>query len=82
MKPIVTIVILFLAFLGQAQTKSTAEERIPYGNNPGVGKYVKVGDARLYYEIYGKGQPLVMLHGGVYGSIVIFLQYGIMSIFF
>ena len=28
-----------------------------------------MGDAKLYYEIYGKGKPLVLLHGGVYGYI-------------
>lgn len=42
---------------------------IPYGNNPAAGNYVSVGDAKLYYEVYGKGKPLVMLHGGVYGYI-------------
>ena len=26
------------------------------------------GDARIYYEVYGKGQPLVILHGGIFGS--------------
>lgn len=43
--------------------------KIPYGNNPAAGKYINVGDARIYYEIYGSGKPLVMLHGGVYGYI-------------
>ena len=42
---------------------------IPYGNNPTAGNYFNVGGARLYYEIYGQGKPLVMLHGGVYGYI-------------
>ena len=42
---------------------------IPYGNNPSAGHYFNVGDAKIYYEIYGKGKPLVMLHGGVYGYI-------------
>lgn len=41
---------------------------IPYGNNPKAGRYVQAGDARIYYEVYGKGNPLVVLHGGVYGS--------------
>ena len=41
----------------------------PYGNNPQAGKYLNVGDARIYYEIYGKGEPVVLLHGGVYGYI-------------
>lgn len=52
------------------------EKRIPgngakinYGNNPAAGNYVDVGDAKLYYEVYGSGQPFVLLHGGVYGYI-------------
>jgi hypothetical protein len=30
--------------------------------------YASVNDLEMYYEIYGTGQPLVMLHGG-YRSI-------------
>jgi pimeloyl-ACP methyl ester carboxylesterase len=44
-------------------------KKITYGNNPEAGKYFNVGDANLYYEIYGKGEPFVLLHGGVYGYI-------------
>lgn len=44
-------------------------QTIPYGNNPEAGKYLNVGDAKLYYEVYGKGKPFVLLHGGVYGYI-------------
>lgn len=33
------------------------------GNNPELGKYVDVGGVKLYYEIYGKGEPLLMLNG-------------------
>jgi pimeloyl-ACP methyl ester carboxylesterase len=39
-----------------------------YGDNPTAGHYVKSGDAKIYYEVYGKGAPLVMLHGGIAGS--------------
>lgn len=46
-----------------------AKGSIPYGNNPKAGKYISVGDAKLYYEIYGQGEPIVLLHGGVYGYI-------------
>jgi len=45
------------------------DDKIPYGNNPQAGRYLDVGDARLYYEVYGKGQPILLLHGGVYGYI-------------
>lgn len=41
---------------------------IPYGNNPKAGHYATAGDARIYYEVYGKGKPLVILHGGIVGS--------------
>ncbi len=34
-----------------------------YGKNDAVGKTVKLNDAELYYEIYGEGEPLVLLHG-------------------
>lgn len=49
-------------------------QSIPYGNNPAAGHYVDAGGVNLYYEIYGKGQPLVMLHGGIYGYIDEFSQ--------
>ncbi len=44
--------------------------KIPYGANAEVGKYVQTKDAKIYYEVYGKGQPIVVLHGGLFGSTV------------
>jgi pimeloyl-ACP methyl ester carboxylesterase len=40
----------------------------PYGANPKAGHYVQADDAKIYYEVYGKGKPLVVLHGGIVGS--------------
>jgi len=34
-----------------------------YGINNKVGKYADVNGIKLYYEIYGQGPPLVVLHG-------------------
>lgn len=51
------------------QAGASPAGEIQYGNNPQAGHYVQAGDAKIYYEVYGKGQPLVILHGGVYGSI-------------
>ena len=48
---------------------SAYSQSVPYGNNPAAGHYFSVGDAKLYYEVYGQGKPLVMMHGGVYGYI-------------
>src|SRR5688500_16639167 len=61
-KPVLFCFILLLSF-------SAFSQKVPYGNNPGAGKYFNVGDAKIYYEIYGKGKPFVLLHGGVYGYI-------------
>lgn len=47
---------------------SLQTSNIPYGNNPSAGHYANTGDTKIYYEIYGKGKPLVMLHGGIAGS--------------
>lgn len=43
---------------------------IPYGNNAIAGHFVQADDAKIYYETYGKGQPIVLLHGGLLGSTV------------
>ena len=40
----------------------------PYGNNTAIGKYQQVGDAKLYYEVYGEGDPIFIFHGGGVGS--------------
>lgn len=45
----------------QGESKGSS---IPYGNNLKVGKYAQTEDAKIYYEVYGKGKPIVILHGG------------------
>jgi len=57
------------------QTTPSPATAIPYGNNPKAGKYALAGDARIYYEVYGKGKPLVVLHGGGVGSIYEMAQF-------
>lgn len=34
-----------------------------YGNNDSVGKYINANGIKLYYEEYGFGEPLLLLHG-------------------
>src|SRR6185436_1102382 len=43
------------------RTNATALEG--YGNNSSTGKYAEVNHIRIYYEVYGKGEPLLLLHG-------------------
>ena len=56
----ILLFLLLSTFLVNAQ--------IPYGSNPKVGKRIQVGDISMYYEIYGKGEPLILLHGGLGSS--------------
>lgn len=39
-----------------------------YGHNPKAGHYTNVRGFKMYYEIYGKGEPLLLIHGNA-GSI-------------
>jgi pimeloyl-ACP methyl ester carboxylesterase len=36
---------------------------IPYGDNKDAGNYAVLNGVNLYYEIYGIGNPLVLIHG-------------------
>jgi pimeloyl-ACP methyl ester carboxylesterase len=76
---------LFLAAFSQNQTPihlrhfmqkapSSANE-IAYGANSKAGHYVTAGDAKIYYEVYGKGKPIVVLHGGIFGSTYEMFQF-------
>ncbi|MDR3652048.1 MAG: alpha/beta hydrolase [Paludibacter sp.] len=46
-------------------------EAINYGSNPQAGHFAPVNGINLYYETYGSGAPLLMLHGNG-GSIEAF----------
>ncbi|MBK8513489.1 MAG: alpha/beta hydrolase [Saprospiraceae bacterium] len=40
-----------------------AQEKVVYGNNPEAGKYFDHDGTKIYYEIYGTGRPLILIHG-------------------
>jgi pimeloyl-ACP methyl ester carboxylesterase len=50
------------------QAGPSPANKIQYGNNPKAGHYANAGDTKIYYEVYGKGRPIVILHGGIFGS--------------
>jgi len=54
------LVIIFAAFL---TSNISAQSQIEYGSNSKAGKYIDIGDIKVYYEVYGKGEPLLLLHG-------------------
>jgi pimeloyl-ACP methyl ester carboxylesterase len=62
-------VIILFSKPSTAQPSSQLDFKIPYGSNPNVGKYLKVNGINLYYETYGEGEPLLLIHGNG-GSII------------
>jgi len=59
-------------FYDVSRYKIEAEQSV-YGKNTLAGKSLKLKDADLYYETYGEGEPLLLLHGNS-GSIRDFYQ--------
>lgn len=58
-KPIIFLTLLLNFCFINAQDKF----HTPYGNNDTVGKYVELNGAKIYYEEYGNGEPLLLIHG-------------------
>lgn len=73
--PLIILVISLSACGGKENSRSTVQQEtaattaVTYGNNTANGRYVQSDDAQIYYEVYGQGEPLVVLHGGIVGSI-------------
>jgi pimeloyl-ACP methyl ester carboxylesterase len=45
-----------------------AQQPIEYGNNPEAGKYITLNFVKHYYEAYGDGKPLLLIHGNSTGT--------------
>ncbi len=60
MKKILCILIVSLPSFLSAFAQS---DTIPYGKNASAGHYAQINGIQLYYETYGSGEPLIMLHG-------------------
>ena len=66
MKTLMIICILGILII---LTQKTIAQNEMYGLNDKAGHYLNVGDAKIYYEVYGQGRPIILLHGGLYGYI-------------
>ena len=49
------------------QPESYVGSTVQYGNNTSAGHYAQADDAKIYYEVYGEGSPIIVLHGGGVG---------------
>lgn len=66
----------FIMTLMLATTITACKEtKHQYGNDPNAAKYVDVNGTKIYYEVYGEGPPLLLIHGDFYGYISEFEEY-------
>ncbi len=63
MKKCLLLLLITHVILGQSKT--------PFGNNSKVGQFASIRGFNMYYESYGSGQPLLLIHGNN-GSIADF----------
>ncbi|WP_020599386.1 alpha/beta fold hydrolase [Spirosoma panaciterrae] len=61
------LILIFSLALNSAFTQSTiplaSSVKTVYGSNAKVGHYASIRGFRMYYEIYGAGKPLLLIHG-------------------
>lgn len=55
---LVTIILLLCSVLF-----TKAQPPVPYGSNSANGNYIALNHVRHYYEVYGNGTPLLLIHG-------------------
>lgn len=75
MKSYIFIIFGFLLLNHTFSTVINAQpvlKEIPYGNNKVAGNFIPVNGVKIYYEIYGQGSPLVLIHGN--GGNIAFMK--------
>ncbi|MEI6060490.1 MAG: alpha/beta hydrolase [Bacteroidota bacterium] len=66
--------LLLLNHFGLAQNPAFSTfDTTRFGSNEQLGKYMDINGIKMYYEIYGQGEPLLMIHGNG-GSISSFMN--------
>ena len=77
MKQLKAFLVLVVMLISQQFTCAQSDAISPFdttifGRNELIGKYETVNRLKMYYEVYGEGEPLLMIHGNG-GSINNFL---------
>ena len=57
-KPLLLLLLLTIVKLSFAQQGKSPFDTTIYGRNAAVGKYADIRGFKMYYETYGKGEPL------------------------
>ena len=55
--------VLLIASSAAAAPPVPCPSKIPFGDNPRAGRTAMVNGVRIYYEVYGTGPPLLLIHG-------------------
>ena len=63
MKRLALLFLLSVCISGVVAAQRKPIPRIRYGSNPAAGKTFVHDGVRLYYEVYGTGEPLLVVHG-------------------
>lgn len=70
---LLVLVILTHQFATAQQADDSSIDTTLFGRNEALGKFIKLRGFNMYYEIYGQGEPLLMIHGNG-GSINSFIN--------
>jgi hypothetical protein len=54
---------LLISLIFSSASIYSQAKTIKFGSNLQAGHFAKVNGIQLYYETYGSGEPLIMLHG-------------------
>ncbi|MES2006360.1 MAG: alpha/beta hydrolase [Bacteroidota bacterium] len=57
------VITSLLTICAMAQAPTPAKPAVPYGSNPAAGKYYDIRGFKMYCEVYGQGEPLLIIHG-------------------
>ncbi|MGZ4013050.1 MAG: alpha/beta fold hydrolase [Mucilaginibacter sp.] len=72
MKAKAALTFLLSVVVAIAMAQQSPFDTTKYGRNAAVGKYADIRGFKMYYETYGQGEPLLIIHGNG-GSINNFL---------
>lgn len=64
MKKIIALLGVFsVIFTSNSSAQDTGTDTTKYGRNSTAGKYAEFRGIKMYYETYGTGEPLLIIHG-------------------
>lgn len=63
MKKLFLLSVIIVFSVSCAKEKLNSKFDTSYGSNENVGKYITINGANIYYEEYGEGEPLLLIHG-------------------